>query len=67
MAVCSSCGKQMECDGVNKRVAAVELTMQTDDNPAIRQFLQRQMGPYRLGHKYEICVECYLNHFEVKL
>jgi hypothetical protein len=25
------------------------------------------MGPYRLGHKYEICVECYLNHFEVKL
>ena len=67
MLICDVCGKEMTIvtdDGErNKDGLSIQAC---GENGMPREFVQKQLGAYKIGKRYRICLECMFKAYGVK-
>lgn len=62
---CSACGKEVESNG--KSFIGITIKITYEDNKEFPiEFIQKQMGKYKVNKQYNICWECWLKSMGVK-
>ena len=67
MLRCDRCGKDMVNERTGLAFVGMTFNIVEADNaiPEDVEFMQRQLGPYKVGHAYHICFQCMMESFGV--
>ena len=64
---CNMCGKEMTSpDDFTMRGMTIHISAGHEASEADVAWAQKQMGPYKLDHDYEICLECWFRSIGIK-
>ena len=68
MLICDVCGKEMTIvtDNGEKHAEGMNVQVCCQGNDIPREFIQKQMGKYKIGKTYRLCHECILKSYGVK-
>ena len=67
LEVCKLCGKTVQYDEHSNDAWSLRIMKPgTEEDPGRVEHLKKQLGPYKMGERYNICVECMLQHFGVQ-
>ena len=62
---CAACEKCMTPEN-GASMIGVSLQIYGDEDEKFNEFLQKQLGKFKINHTYNICYECWLTSLGVK-